>query len=305
MTQIVDLRDLPGTPRGISENAQREELWCDGNLELLTMPLASIVGTRDVSPEGVRRTRKLAAVLVSEGFCIVSGLAKGVDRVAHETALSMNGHTIAVMGTAIDECYPIEHQELKDRITRRGLVLSQFAPGTPVRRSNFPQRNVLMATLSSTTFVVEASVDSGTKHQVRAAVRMGKKVAFLASLVNQDYPWVQEALDAQFGVIIEHTEDAVALLREVKHRLPNHISPGASTSLKQTEFGMDLQRASENGALVSENKVARSPVEVKRDDFDAAEHFEAHTPLLLVPPTPKPNFFERIWHFIFGAVAKH
>jgi len=301
MTQLVDLRDLGADLRRGSENAAPEELWCEGNLQLLSGRLASIVGTRDISPEGVQRTRKLTTILVKEGFCVVSGLAKGVDRVAHETALSLDGSTIAVMGTPIDECYPAEHRELKEEIARRGLVLSQFAPGTPIRRSNFPRRNVLMARISSTTFVVEAGIDSGTQHQVRAAVQMGKKVAFLASLVSQDYPWVQEAVETGCGVIIRHAVDAVELLREVRGRTaadaPADLPP---ISWEQDEFEMPTAALSR----ASYKEIHKALLEPEGADVDPNGHFQTDFPLEVLG-AHKPTFFERIWSLILGATAKH
>jgi DNA processing protein len=214
MPGVLDLQRLGGRLEAPLQ-VHDDTLWYEGNLELLQMPRVSVVGTRNVSPEGISRAGRITALLVREGFCIVSGMARGVDRVAHEVALEMNGKTIAVMGTPIDECYPKEHEQLKREIGRRGLVLSQFQPGTPIHRSNFPRRNILMAALSSTTFVVEADISSGTKHQVKAAVQMRKPVAFLASLVDQNYPWVREALDSNYGVVIRHAKDAEMLLRQL------------------------------------------------------------------------------------------
>ena len=237
MSQVLDLRHFTGRFAQIPRQAEHEVLWYDGNLKLLELPLASVVGTREVSPEGIVRTKRLTALLVQEGFCIVSGLAKGVDRVAHETALEMNGYTIAVMGTSINDCYPKEHRALKCEIGLRGLLLSQFAPESPILRSNFPRRNILMAALSSVTFVVEATIDSGTKHQVKAAVDRGKPVAFLASLVDQDYPWVRGALDSGFGFVIESPEDARSLLRHAS------AEPDASSvSAIQADFGLNKSR---------------------------------------------------------------
>jgi DNA processing protein len=290
MTQLVDLRDF-------SENLERAEerqdlLWCDGDSRLLRMPLASVVGTRDISPEGERRTRKLTGILVNEGFCVVSGLAKGVDRVAHETALNMNGHTIAVMGTPINQCYPLEHQELKEQIARHGLILSQFPPGTPIQRSNFPQRNVLMAKLSMTTFVVEAHLDSGTKHQVRAAVRMGKKVGFLASLVDKDYPWVREALDAGFGVIIEHVEDAVSFLQELRHETPADVPSEIPKASRQDEFVFLIETEHRLEVPV----VAESNIETK----DSRQL----TPIVApASATGGPGVIQRIWRLISRSEA--
>lgn len=189
-----------------------ESLWCLGDCSLLDWPTVSIVGTRDLSPGGETRARKITTLLVQAGCCIVSGLAAGVDTVAHETALSLGGKTIAVMGTPIDECYPKENRDLKRRIVESGLVLSQFRPGSKFNRGNFPQRNGLMAAISAVTFVVEAQIDSGTRHQVKAAIALGKKVAFLSSLVNLNFPWVVEAIHSGHGVSIQEPSDALGLL---------------------------------------------------------------------------------------------
>jgi DNA processing protein len=193
-----------------------QTLWFEGNPRLLSEPLASVVGTREPSREGVLRTKRLTTLLVQNGFCVVSGLAQGIDGVAHQTALDLGGLTIAVMGTSIEQCYPKEHLELKQEIIRHGLVLSQFPPEQPTSRRNFPQRNVLMAALSSVSFIVEAGIDSGTKHQVKAAIEMGKPIGFLASLVSQEYDWVKKAIETGLGIVIETDEDAVAFLRCVK-----------------------------------------------------------------------------------------
>jgi DNA processing protein len=187
-------------------------LWYQGDVNLLASRMASIVGTRQPSEEGIRRAKKLTNVLVQQKFTVVSGLAAGVDAAAHKQALAAGGKTIAVMGTPIDECYPAEHHELKQSIAENGLVLSQFPAGSKIFPSNFPQRNILMAALSSVTFVVEADAKSGTRHQVNAAIRIGRCVGFLASLVDRNIPWVTEALDSGSGFIVENTGDVIHLL---------------------------------------------------------------------------------------------
>lgn len=169
-------------------------LWFSGDLDLLKLPLISIVGKREASPEGVVWARQITRFLVDRGFCIVSGLAKGIDAVAHSTALDLRGKTIAVLGTAIDDCYPKEHQGLKQEIEANGLVISQFEPGTQIQRGNFPQRNELMAALSLVTIVIEADFDSGTRHQVRAAIARGRSVGFIGAVAASQYDWVAESL---------------------------------------------------------------------------------------------------------------
>ena len=169
-------------------------LWFSGSLDLLKLPLVSIVGKRESSPEGELWARQITKFLVSRGFCIVSGLAKGIDAIAHSTALDLRGKTIAVLGTAIDDCYPKEHLSLKQEIEANGLVISQFEPGAKIHRGNFPQRNELMAAMSLVTIVVEADFDSGTRHQVRAAIAKGRSVGFIGAVAASQYDWVEESL---------------------------------------------------------------------------------------------------------------
>ena len=169
-------------------------LWFSGSLDLLKLPLVSIVGKRESSPEGELWARQITKFLVSRGFCIVSGLAKGIDAIAHSTALDLRGKTIAVLGTAIDDCYPKEHLGLKQEIEANGLVISQFEPGAKIHRGNFPQRNELMAAMSLVTIVVEADFDSGTRHQVRAAIAKGRSVGFIGAVAASQYDWVEESL---------------------------------------------------------------------------------------------------------------
>ena len=191
------------------------EIWYQGDLSLLNLPKVSIVGTREISEEGMARTRRLTTALVEKGLCIVSGLAAGVDTIAHQTALDQKGKTIAVMGTPINQCFPKENAPLKERIMREGLLLSQFNPGRPVHKGNFPKRNEFMARISAVTFVVEAQERSGTRHQVSASVGMGKKIGFLNSLADQNYPWVTSALQTGHGVVIRSVKDALELLDQI------------------------------------------------------------------------------------------
>ena len=200
-------------------------LWNLGNPELLRMPLASVIGTRQPSDQGIARTRRITKLLVEQGFGIVSGLAKGIDTVAHETALELGGSTIAVMGTPIDECYPASNAHLKERITKEGLVLSQFAPGDKVFRSNFPKRNTLMAALCDITIVTEAGEKSGARHQVSASVRLGQPVGFLASTGEIGFPWVAETLDSGYGFVINESVDLLEHLESIRKKLDAESSP--------------------------------------------------------------------------------
>jgi len=147
----------------------------------------AIVGTRNPSDEGVRRTKKLVTFLVKDGYTIFSGLAKGVDTAAHETAIAQGGETIAVIGTPLDHSYPKENAELQQRIARDFLVISQVPVLLYSKRSwmwnrvFFPARNVTMSALTQATIIVEAGETSGTLIQARAALAQGRKLFILES----------------------------------------------------------------------------------------------------------------------------
>jgi len=165
-----------------------ELLYYLGSWELAESPRrVCVVGTRKVSPEGAARTRKLVRQLVENDFTIVSGLAQGVDTVAHRTAIEQGGRTIAVIGTPISEAYPKENLELQRQIASRFLVVSQVpvlryqSQGAHVNRFFFPERNKTMSALSEATIIVEAGETSGTLTQARAALQQGRKLFILES----------------------------------------------------------------------------------------------------------------------------
>lgn len=157
--------------------------WTAGDLALLERPCVAVVGTRDVSTAGAARTRRLARELVRAGVVIVSGLARGVDTVALETALEHGGRVAAVIGTPIDQAYPAENAALQETIYRDHLLISQFASGARVFRSNFPERNKLMAAISDATVIMEAGETSGTLHQAAECVRLERWLFIARSMV--------------------------------------------------------------------------------------------------------------------------
>ena len=120
-----------------------------------------IVGTRHPSPYGRRWTQRLSRRLSQQHMTIVSGMAAGIDTYAHQSCLDADGQTIAVLGTGVDVIYPKNNQQLHNRILETGLILSEYADGTPPERSNFPKRNRIIAGLSHATLVTEAPERSG------------------------------------------------------------------------------------------------------------------------------------------------
>lgn len=163
-----------------------ELLYFRGWWDLIDAPKRiAIVGSRNVSEDGIRRTKRLVKLLVRDGFTIVSGLAKGVDKAAHTTAIENGGNTIAVIGTPITEYYPPENKELQDLIAEKYLLISQvpiWRYAEQDYRSNrlfFPERNATMSAVAQATVIVEASDTSGTLSQARAALQQGRKLFIL------------------------------------------------------------------------------------------------------------------------------
>ena len=154
----------------------------------------AVVGSRAASREGLLQAAAVARELVQLGQVVVSGLAAGVDAEVHRTVIACGGDTIAVIGTDLNHSYPRENAELQEQIGREHLVVSPFAAGTPTRRANFPIRNRLMARLSHATVLVEAGERSGTRHQVRECLAIGRPV--LVPPLAAGVSWVQELLDA-------------------------------------------------------------------------------------------------------------
>ena len=153
-------------------------LFVAGNPDLLTLPQLAIVGSRNATAEGADTARSFAAHLAAAGFCITSGLAEGIDAAAHLGALhAPGGRTIAGCGTGPDSVYPRRHTALAGQIVAAGgAIVSEFAPGTPVSRSNFPRRNRIISGLCVGVLVVEASVRSGALITARHAMEQGRGV---------------------------------------------------------------------------------------------------------------------------------
>lgn len=181
--------DYPNRLRDATEPI--ELLYYLGSWELAEAPRrVAVVGTRKVSPEGAARTRKLVKALVEHDFTIVSGLAQGVDTIAHQTAIEAGGRTIAVIGTPISEVYPRENADLQRHIASQFLLVSQVpvlrykAQSSHWNRLFFPERNKTMSALTEATIIVEASETSGTLIQAKAALDQGRKLFILESNFN-------------------------------------------------------------------------------------------------------------------------
>jgi len=149
-------------------------IWALGTADLLNRPTIAMVGTRNASSLGARMARRLAADLADAGFVIVSGLARGIDALAHKAALE--GGTIAVQAGGLDVIYPAENTDLAHDIARQGVRLSEQPFGLEPRARHFPQRNRIVAGLARAVIVVEAAARSGSLITARNAADYGRDV---------------------------------------------------------------------------------------------------------------------------------
>ena len=197
-------------------------LYARGNINLLERPSIAVIGTRKASQEGMARTKKLVKYLVENDYVIVSGLADGIDSIAHRTAIESGGDTIAIIGVPISRYYPAKNKELQCNIAKNHLLLSHV----PILRSYqqkdltklnffFPERNAIMSALSKASIIVEASDTSGTLTQARAALKQGRKLFILDSCFkNSNIEWPRKFLE-KGAIRVKEPEDIVKALEQL------------------------------------------------------------------------------------------
>jgi DNA processing protein len=136
----------------------------------------AVVGTRRLTAYGRQVTENIVRTLVGSGVTVVSGLARGVDAIAHQTAIEMGGRTMAVLGCGVDRVYPPEHRQLAEQVIANGALISDYPLGTPPEAHNFPPRNRIISGLSMATVVVEAGKRSGALITANYATEQGREV---------------------------------------------------------------------------------------------------------------------------------
>lgn len=200
-----------------------EVLYYRGNLDLLSSRSVAVVGAREASQAGIARAKKIAKLLVTNGFTVMSGLAKGIDTAAHEEAIRLEGNTIGVIGTALYQSYPPQNQALQQEIARNHIVVSQvpFVQSHRQSRTNyrrnrmfFPERNKTMSALSLATIIVEAGESSGSLTQAQAAIEQGRKLFILKSCFERGLQWPDKYL-AKGAIKIENGTEILEHLGQV------------------------------------------------------------------------------------------
>ena len=217
--QSPELRDVVtlGDPRYPSALLNTADppllLYAQGRCELLRAESLAVVGSRNPTPQGTENARSFSAYLSRSGLTIVSGMALGIDGAAHLGGLEGAAATIAVVGTGLDRVYPRRHLELAHRIAAEGLIVSEYALGTPPLPLHFPSRNRIIAGLARGTLVVEAALQSGSLITARLAVEAGREVFAIPGSIHSPQARGCHALIRQGAKLVDRAEDILEELR--------------------------------------------------------------------------------------------
>lgn len=209
--------DLLGHLNEVERKHAPNELYLAGDKTLLTEGArVAVVGSRNATPDGLKRAAGIAKALADRRIVVVSGLAEGVDTAAHRTAIAHGGRTIAVLGTPLDKAFPPANSALQQQIIAEHLAISQFPLGTRTYPNSFPMRNRTMALITDATVIVEAGEQSGTRHQGWEALRLGRMLFLMESFVESGQAaWTDEML--RYGARIlsrSNLEDFLSLIPE-------------------------------------------------------------------------------------------
>lgn len=190
-------------------------LFAEGNINLLLNRKVGIVGSRNATLYGLKNAASFAMSLGVDGFCIVSGLARGIDTESHKHSLNTKGGTIAVIGTGLNVVYPSSNKFLSNEIRSHGLLLSEYLLDTKPNKFHFPQRNRIIAQLSEAVLIVEASENSGSLITARQALEYGVDVYAIPGDINQKTYVGSHNLIKQGAILVDTPSD---ISRDLVHR---------------------------------------------------------------------------------------
>jgi len=206
-----------------------KQLWqTGGDLdELLAQPRVAIVGSRRVTPYGKQVTWQLSRQLAEQGIVIVSGLALGVDAIAHQAALDAQGVTIAVLPSSLDIIAPATNSQLAEQIVAQGgALISEYPEGTPALKQNFVARNRVIAGLADAVLITEAAEKSGSLHTAQFAHRQGKPVLVVPGNITSPGSAGTNNLLKAGAMAVTSYQDILQVLGLTAHRTPAHAVQG-------------------------------------------------------------------------------
>jgi DNA processing protein len=231
--QMIPFSDAayPGSLRAIADPPPL--LYVKGELRDNDSKAIAIVGSRSASDYGRRIARDLARGLASFGFTVVSGMARGIDGMAHESALQAGGRTLAVLGSGVDRAYPPEHEMLYRRISDSGAVISELPMGARPIAFNFPARNRLISGLSLGVVVVEATEKSGSLITASLAAEQGREVFAVPGEAGASRSRGSHRLIRQGAKLVETVEDIIEEIAPQLSRRNGDAAPASARSLPE------------------------------------------------------------------------
>ena len=266
-------------------------LFALGHVGLLNKRCVGIVGTRNASINGRNMARFLGCELVKKDFCVVSGMAKGIDRASHEGALSdteTSAGTIAVLGTPVDEVYPKENADIYSQIKERGCIISEFAFATQMSPTNFPRRNRIISGLSEGLIVIEAQVHSGSLITAREALSQGREVMAVPGFPLEPRSRGPNALIKDGAKLVETVDDVLDTLNQNRQFHLSEILPDEDTLPAFHALTDDVANARDEvlnalsaepieiGALVRATGINLSVINIILVELELAGRLERH-----------------------------
>lgn len=226
------------------------KLYALGNVALLKKPSLAIVGTRHITEYGKKNCRNFAQKIVQNAIPIVSGMAIGTDTVAHKTALTFGGETIAVLAGGFEHIFPIENLPLFEQIIQQnGLVITEYPPNDKVKSERFLERNRIVSGLSEGVLVIEAAHRSGTSVTAKHAYSQGKIVMALPGRLDNSYGVGVNKLIQEGAKLVTDMEDILRLFPQFTHPLGKTIPPK-----QETIFELEVKQEYQEIVKILKNK---------------------------------------------------
>lgn len=219
--EIITINDkkYPEQLRKIKNPPQK--LYIEGNIDLLKTNIISIIGSRACSENGKKLAQKFTRELVYQGLTITSGMAVGIDTIAHKTTLEENGQTIAVLGNGLKNIFPEENIELYQQIIKKdGLVVTEYPPKEKAKSQNFLERNRIVSGLALGILVIEAAYRSGTSVTAKLALEQGKKVFSIPHELDDIHGVGTNRLIKKGAKIVTTTEDIINEFSLLQYKVP-------------------------------------------------------------------------------------
>lgn len=224
-----------------------KKLYYKGNLNALDLPAVAIVGTRKPSTYGINVTQKFARELANRRVAVVSGLALGVDILAHKAVIEAGGVAIAVLPSGLDNIYPFRHRQIANKILEsKGILLSEHPEGTPPLKYRFIQRNRIVAALSDGLLVTEASKKSGTLHTASFALDMGISVMAVPGAITNPFAQGTNSLIKTGATLVDDIDDILFAIGFKEESKNEQLSFIADTYAEQVIFDL-LKNGITNG----------------------------------------------------------